>query len=79
MRRLGYMAAALALATAMTFGSGVIPGGIDMASAAMTKEERAAARSAAKAKRSECNAQAKAQKLRLLKRARFVRDCVRRA
>ena len=78
MRRLGYMAAALALATAMTFGSGVIPGGIDMASAA-TKEERAAARSAAKAKRSECNAQAKAQKLRLLKRARFVRECMRRA
>lgn len=79
MTRFGYMAAALGLGVVMTLGSPVVPGSVEKASAAMTKEERAAARAAAKAKRADCQAQAKEQKLRLLKRARFVRDCMKKA
>jgi len=45
------------------------------ADAAMTKQQRAAL----KTKKAECNAQATAQKLRLVKRWRFVRKCMKAA
>lgn len=79
MTRVGFAAAAFALGVALTFGSAVVPGAVEKASAAMSKQERAAARSATKAKREDCKAQAKAQNLHLLKRSRFIRTCMRKA
>jgi hypothetical protein len=79
MTRFGFAAATFALGAALTFGSAMVPGAVEKASAAMSKEERAAARAATKVKRADCTAQAKEQKLRLLKRSRFIRDCMRKA
>ena len=78
MRAFCYLAAAFALGTTLTFGSAMIPLIITEAGAAVTKEERAAARSAVKARRAECKAQANAQRLHFLKRARFTRACMRK-
>jgi hypothetical protein len=47
--------------------------------AKMSKEERAAARAAKKAKKAECGRQADEQKLHLIKRYRFVRNCLKSA
>jgi hypothetical protein len=79
MTRFGFAATALALGAALTFGSAIVPGAVEKASAAMSKEERAAARAATKAKQEDCKAQAKAQNLHLLKRSRFIRGCMRKS
>ena len=45
----------------------------------LTKEERGAARAAKKAKRAECSRQADERNLHLVKRYRFVRNCLKSA
>jgi hypothetical protein len=78
MKKLGLMAAALLLGATMTVGSGFVPATVDQAIAA-TKQEKAAKRAATRAKRADCRAQAKAQKLGFIRAQRFVRSCMKKA
>jgi hypothetical protein len=78
MKRLTWVAAAFTLSLGMTAGSAFVPMTVDQAIAA-TKQERAKARSAQRVKRMECRKEADAQKLRFIKRSRFLRTCAKRA
>jgi hypothetical protein len=63
-------------ATALAIGALVlspIVGATSADAARMTKEERAAY----KAKKAECSAKAKEQKLHLVKRYRFIKECLK--
>ena len=64
------------LATAFAVGALVlspIAGATSASAAKMTKEERAAYN----AKRADCKAKAKEQKLHLVKRYRFIKECMK--
>lgn len=78
MKKLGLAAAACALGLGLTLGAGIVPATVGKAIAA-SKQERSARRSAIRAKRLECRREADAQKLRFIKRSRFLRACNRRS
>ncbi len=67
-------ATALTLGVGVIAGSSFVPATVDQAIAA-TRQERAAARVAKRVKRQECRKEADAQKLRFIKRSRFLRAC----
>ncbi len=77
MKGVALAVAALALGVAATFSSPLVPGATDDAYAQAARQDRAAARAATRQKRADCRRQASAQKLRFLKRQRFIRSCMR--
>lgn len=77
MKPIGMAAAALALGVGITLAAGIAPKSVGQAIAA-AKEDRAAMRAARRAKRIDCRREADVQKLRFIKRSRFLRTCNRR-
>jgi hypothetical protein len=75
--------AAALVAVPLSLPSPAIAQGVTMspapgAAAKPSKEERAAARAAAKAKRADCKRQAKEQKLGFMKSRSYVKDCMKK-